>query len=95
MLAKKLTVSVRLDPTAARRLKREAQLKKQSRGAFLEQAGDESAHRVLLEWAVAPHRAGLTSFCDLAEDTGLAIEELLAAAGGQDQDVEAHQLARR
>lgn len=86
MPTKKLTVSVRLDPSSARRLERAAQLKKQSRGAFLEQAGDESARRVLLDWAAAEHEAGRMSFSELAEESRLAVEEIMAAVGGADQD---------
>jgi predicted transcriptional regulator len=86
MPTKKLTVSVRLDPASARRLERAARLNRQSRGAFLERAGDELARRVLLEWAVTQHRAGTRSFSELAEETGLPIEEIMAAVGGPDQD---------
>ena len=86
MPTKKLTVSVQLDPISARRLERAAGLKQQSRGAFLEQAGDESARRILLEWAVSQHRAGTKSVSELADETGLAIEEIMAAAGSQDQE---------
>lgn len=85
MPTKKLTVSVRLDPTSARRLERAAR-REQSRGAFLEQAGAESARRVLLERAVSRHQAGAQSFSELADETGLAVEEIMMAAGGQDRD---------
>ena len=86
MPTRKRTVSVRLDPVAARRLERAARLMKQSRGAFLEKAGDETARRVLLEWAVSRHRQGGRSFSELADETGLAVEEIMDAVGARDQE---------
>lgn len=82
----KRTVSVRLDPDEARRLEKAASLTGQSRGAFLQKAGGEVAHRTLLSWAVARYRRDEASFAELAEDTGLAIEEIMAAVGSQGQE---------
>ncbi len=82
----KRTVSVRLDAAAARRLECAASLTKQSRGAFLEKAGDDMARRVLLEWAVRRHRQGDRSFSELAAETGLAVEEIMDAAGQHDRE---------
>lgn len=81
MTTKKHTISVRLAPDAARRLEKAASLTRQSQGAFLEKAGDETAHRILLEWAVAQHRQGIKSFSELAEETGLVVEEIMMAIG--------------
>jgi hypothetical protein len=78
---------VRLDSHAKRRLEKAASLQKQSQGAFLERAGDEAARRVLLEWAVSRYRQGDASFSELAEDTGLAIEEIMRAMESLDHDV--------
>jgi hypothetical protein len=91
MVTKKHTVSVRLTTDAARRLEKAARLTRQSQGAFLEKAGDESAHRILLEWAGAQHRQGLKSFSELADETGLAIEEIMMGIGdaGREQAIEA------
>ena len=81
MVTKKHTVSVRLTPEAARRLEKAASLTRQSQGAFLEKAGDETAHRILLAWAAEQYREGLKSFSQLAEETGLAVEEIMLAMG--------------
>ena len=81
MPTKKRTLSVRLEPDAERRLGKAASLTRQSRGAFLQQAGDEAARRVLLEWAAARYRDGAASASELAQETGLAIEEIMRAAG--------------
>jgi hypothetical protein len=86
MPTKKRTVSVRLDASAARRLERAAHLMKQSRGAFLERAGDETARRVLLDWAVSSYRRGERSFSELAGETGLAVEEIMDAVGQGDRE---------
>ena len=77
----KRTISVRLDPEAERRLERACRVTRQSRAAFMEKAAEERARRILLDWAVARHREGVESFSELAEETGLAIEEIMAAAG--------------
>jgi hypothetical protein len=77
---------VRLDPPTARRLERAAGLTKQSRGAFLETAGDETARRILLDWAVSCHRRGDRSFSELADETGLAVEEIMEAIGRLDRE---------
>lgn len=82
----KRTISVRLEPAAARRLERAARLMKQSRDAFLGKAGDETARRILLKWAVARYRQGERSFSQLAEDTGLTVEEIMGAAGNGDRE---------
>ncbi len=81
MATRKRTLSVRLDSAAERRLEQAARLMHQSRGAFLQQAGDVAARRVLVEWAVARYRQGGISFSELAEQTGLPVEEIMAAMG--------------
>jgi hypothetical protein len=86
MPSSKRTVSVRLDAAAARRLEQAARLMKQSRGAFLEKAGDEAARRVLIEWAVTRHQQGDRTFSELAEETSLAVEEIMQAAGQRDRE---------
>jgi hypothetical protein len=85
MVTQKRTVSVRLDRGAERRLEKAAQITRQSRGAFLEKAGDESARRVLLEWATERYRQGGASFSELAAESGLAIEEIMAALGQRER----------
>lgn len=91
MVTKKHTVSVRLTTDAARRLEKAASLTRQSQGAFLEKAGDETAHRILLEWAGAQYRQGLKSFSQLAEETGLAVEEIMTGIGihGREEAIDA------
>ena len=86
MPSKKRTLSVRLDLQAERRLERAAALQKQSRGAFLERAGDELASRVLLDWAVERYRTGERTFSELAEETGLNIEQIMDAVTERDGD---------
>ncbi|HLH23162.1 MAG TPA: hypothetical protein VK066_11605 [Chloroflexota bacterium] len=86
MSTTKRTISVRLDEAAARRLERAARLMKQSRDAFLGKAGDETARRVLLKWAVARYRQGERSLSQLADETGLTVEEIMSAAGNGDRE---------
>lgn len=85
-MIRKRTVSVRLDQEEARRLKKAASLAGQSQGAFLQKAGTEMARRTLLSWAVARYRQGEASFSQLAEETGLGVEEIMAAMGSQGQE---------
>lgn len=91
MGTKKRTISVRLDAGAERRLERAAGLTRQSRAAFVQSAADERARRILLDWTLARQRTGLQSFSELAEETGLAVEEIMTAAGetGREQALEA------
>ena len=63
-----------------------ARLMHQSRGAFLRRAGDTTARQVLLEWAVSRYRQGTTSLSELADQTGLAVEEIVAALGDQGRE---------
>lgn len=79
MPTKKRTVSVRLDDAAKLRVERAARLRRQSSGAFLEEAGDRQARQILLTWAIARYRAGESSFSELAAQTGLDIEEIMLA----------------
>jgi uncharacterized protein (DUF1778 family) len=79
-------VSVRLDPEAKRRLEKAAGLTNQTPGDFLRKAGDETARLVLLDWAVARYRDGESTFSELAEQTGLAVEEIMAAMSEQGHD---------
>src|SRR5437588_11226315 len=84
------SISVQLDADAARRVKKAARLSKQSESAFVQQAVEERARRVLLEWAVARHKQGTATFSELADETGLAIEEIMAAME-QDPEVASQQ----
>jgi hypothetical protein len=80
------TVSVRLPPDAGRRVAKAASLLRQSRSAFLQRVGDESARRLLRDWAVARYRQGDTTFSQLAEESGLGVEEIMAAMEGDGRD---------
>jgi hypothetical protein len=80
------TVSVRLSPDAGRRVAKAASLLRQSRSAFLQRVGDESARRLLRDWAVARYRQGDTTFSQLAEESGLGVEEIMAAMEGDGRD---------
>jgi predicted transcriptional regulator len=83
MPTKKRTISVRLDEATKRRVERAARILKQSSGAFLEKAGEQQARQVLLSWALERHRRGEMSFSELAEETGLVVEEIMLAAGDE------------
>lgn len=84
------TLSVRLEPDAALRVQKAAELARQSQGAFLEKAGDEAARRLLISWAVERYRQGAASFSELAAETGLVVEEIMSAAGDQDSEGALH-----
>ncbi len=81
MGTKKRTISVRLDPEAKARVEGAAELQRQSAGGFLEKAGMERAHQVLLDWAIGRYRQGEAGFSELAEDTGLAGGEIVEGLG--------------
>lgn len=81
MVTRKQTVSVRLDDPAKKQVERAAALTRQSLGAFLEKAGEDRARQVLLDWAIDTYRQGKASFGELAQDTGLAVEEIMTAMG--------------
>lgn len=84
MPTRKRTLSVRMDNEMTRRVERAARLRNQSLGAFLQQAGDEAARRLLLEWTVSRYREGVASASELAQETGLAAEEIMRAVGATD-----------
>ena len=87
MPTKKRTLSVRLDAAAERRLEKAASLTRQSRGAFLEQAADESARRILLKWAGSRYRPGVASASELADDTGLTVEEIMRSVESSERQI--------
>ncbi len=86
MTTAKRTISVRLDAEAKKRVERAARIMKQSSGRFLEKAGERQARDVLLAWSVDQHRGGMASFSELAEETGLPIEEIMLAMSAQGAD---------
>jgi len=86
MATRKRTISVRLDDRAKRRVEKAAKLLKQSSGAFLEKAGEERARQLLLEWAVSGYQRGEASFSELAEETGLSVEEIMEGVGSQGKE---------
>lgn len=81
MASKRRTISVRMNEAAKQRVERAAKLMKQSSGAFMEKAGEEQARSTLLKWALERHRQGESSFSELAQESGLAVEEIMIAAG--------------
>ena len=90
MASKKGTISVRLDDSSKRRIERAARLSRQSSGAFLGKVGGQEARRVLIEWALERWRRDEATWSELADETGLAIEEImLAASGNQDDQIRA------
>ena len=76
MGTKLTTVSVRLDTEATVHVGKAAQVLHQSKGAFLAQAGEEAAERVLLQWAAAQYTAGAASLSELAAETRLPLERI-------------------
>jgi hypothetical protein len=86
MSAQEVTLSIHLDERARRRLEKAAGLMHESSDVFLGRVGDEVARRVLLDWAVAEYRRGERTFGELAEETGLWIEEIMAAMADQGPD---------
>tara|TARA_Y100000294_G_scaffold172283_2_gene186778 strand:+ start:1590 stop:1994 length:405 start_codon:yes stop_codon:yes gene_type:complete len=86
MAMKKKTVSVRLDDDAKRRVDLAAKLLGQSVGAFLGKSGEERARQVLRTWAAEQHRRGEASFSELAQETGLGVEEIMESAGVGDRE---------
>lgn len=86
MGTKRRTISVRMNEAAKQRVERAAKLSKQSSGAFLEKAGEEQARSTLLKWALERYRDGEVSFSELAQETGLAVEEIMLAAGREGKE---------
>lgn len=81
IMKKKRTIAAHLDEGSERRLETAARLMKRSRGASVQEAVDETTRRILLDWAISRHAQTLQSFSELAEETGLAVEEIMLAAG--------------
>jgi predicted transcriptional regulator len=77
------TVSVRLGDQAGARVSKAAQLARQSKGAFLAQAGEEAARTLLLEWAQQRHASGEASLSELAAETGVPVEVIEEHVSGQ------------
>lgn len=83
MATKKGTISVRLDDHTKQRVEKAAKLLRQSSGAFLGKAGEERARQILMDWALDRRRRTGASFSELAEETGLGVEEIMEAMGSQ------------
>ena len=49
------------------------------------------ARQILLDWASDRYRRGDASFSELAQDTGLAVEEIMGSFGSQGRE-EAHEM---
>lgn len=79
MSVQRATVSIHLDDKALRRLEKAADLLDQSSDTFLRHVGDEVARGIVLDWAVREYRRGERTFGELAEQTGLWIEEIMVA----------------
>ncbi|GEM_PF-6874988 len=75
----KRTIVVQLDQPEAERLERVARSRNLSASACLAQAGVDAAHDVLLDQAVARFDQDPTavSISELAEESGLAMEEIM------------------
>ena len=77
------TVSVRLGDQAGARVSKAAQLARQSKGAFLAEAGEEAARKMLLDWAVQRHASGEASLSELASETGVPVEAIAQHESGR------------
>ena len=86
MTTTKKTISVRLNDDAKRQVEWAARLRRQSAGAFLGTAGTEQAHSEVLAWARAEYRAGRASASEIADQTGLAVEEVMIGSDEGDLD---------
>lgn len=78
------SVFIRLAPDAGKRLEKAASLTRQSPATFIEQAADERARKILLDWAVRRYREGDTTFSLLADETGLTVADIMYAMGSDD-----------
>ena len=85
-MASRQTVSVRLDDDRRRRIEKAAAIVDEPASDFLAQVADRRAHNVLLDWAVDRYRTGETTFGELADETGLAVEEIMLAMGRWGRD---------
>lgn len=85
----KRTITVDLDQPAADQLDRAARYRHQSPSAFLAQASEEAAHRVLLDEAVRRYQEDPddSSLSELAAEHALAIEELMQAIWARDRGI--------
>ncbi len=83
----KRTITVDLDQPAADQLDRAARYRHQSPSAFLAQASEEVARRVLLDEAVRRYQEDPddSSLSELAAEHALAVEELMQAIWARDQ----------
>jgi hypothetical protein len=79
MSVQRAVISIHLDEKARRRVEKAAGLLDESSDAFLGQVGDQVARRIVLDWAVREYRRGERTFGELAEETGLWIEEIMTA----------------
>ncbi len=89
------TVSIHLAPDARKRLEKAASLTRQSPATFVEQAADERARKVLLDWAVRRYREGDTTYSLLAEQTGLGVVDIMYAMGRDNVDEAAESFLAR
>ena len=80
------TLCIHLDPDAKKRLDKASSLAHLSPASFVEQAADERARDMLLDWAVRSYRQGDTTYSLLAEETGLGIVEIMYAMGDDGLD---------
>ncbi len=79
MTMKQLVVTIPRDEKLQRRLRKAAKVRGQSLRAFVEGAAEQWARHVLLDWAVDRYIEGERSFGELAEETGLSVEEIMTA----------------
>jgi hypothetical protein len=79
MPASKSRVAIELDADTKRMIDRAAKFTNQSAESLLENAATERARNILIEWAVNRHRRGDATYSELAEQTGLTVEEIMLA----------------
>lgn len=81
MVRAKYTLSVTLDAEASNRVEKAAALLSETPAVFLAHAADDAARRVLTDWAVQRYFGTDRTYGQVAEETGLAIEEIMDAIG--------------
>jgi predicted transcriptional regulator len=86
MMARRAAISVRLDDAVQEQVERAARLVNETPAAFLQRAGAETARQVLLAWAVRTYRNGERTLSQLAEETGLGVEDIIDAQSRADRE---------
>lgn len=80
------TLAIHLAPDARKRVEKASNLAHLPPASFVEQAADERARDLLLDWATRRYREGDTTYSLLAEETGLGVVDIMYAMGDDGLD---------